>query len=72
MLFDSYKINTDHRNTAKSGKKSQWAITVWQELALFSTAQTRGWRSPEKDILWSVLHDDSGIRKIGTEPSGDL
>ena len=69
MLFDSYKVKSDHRNDAMKKHKSQWSISHWQELNLFSTAHAKGWCIQDENIVWAVLVDDASLSVVGTDSS---
>lgn len=72
MLFESYKIKSDHRDVSMMKHKSQWSISQWQELNLFSTAHANGWFIKDKGTVWAILVSSDGLNVLGTDSSYEL
>jgi hypothetical protein len=64
MKFNSYQIKSDHRDTSKIKEKSQWTISEWKEVHLFSLAKENGWGC-DKGFIWSVWSVGCLPQKVG-------
>jgi len=75
VLFKAYKVKNDHRKPSLIAKKSQWTISEWEELILFTVAKYRDWyvlSKSGKHELWSIFVQDTKRAKIGEDTNGDL
>lgn len=65
MKLDSYKINRKHRNQAPKPDCTQWTISEWDEIRLFSIAKSKMWVCP-KNCLWAIEKDGVNFIQLGT------
>jgi hypothetical protein len=72
MRFSSYKVNMKHRTGLPRENASMWAVSDWTEIELFVKAKSNEWRSPDKELLWSVSRDERGLTVIGHDPDNEL
>jgi len=72
MLFKAYRVNPVHRGALPKARKSQWTISEWHELRLFTLAECKGWVSSKKQELWSIYIQGGKRIKIGEDLDGDL
>lgn len=64
MKLDSYKINRKHRDQIPKDDCTQWVVSEWIEIKLFSLAKTNDWACP-KGCLWAVEKDGRGLVELG-------
>lgn len=64
IIFNSYQVKADHRNTSKIAEKSQWTISEWKEVYLFSLGKEHGWGC-EKGFIWSVWSENCQPQIVG-------
>ncbi|MBH0017894.1 hypothetical protein [Pseudoalteromonas sp. NGC95] len=53
MKLDSYKVNRKHRDQKPKAACTQWKVSEWQEIKLFSTAKEKEWVCP-RNHLWAI------------------
>lgn len=58
-------MNPKHRNQPAGPACTQWTISVWEELRLFSVAKENEWVCA-KNSLWAIEKIDNVIRPLGT------
>lgn len=68
MKFERYTVNYSHRGKLPLSQKSQWKVSEWEELRLFSSAVTNGWKNTN-DQLWSI---NENFDRLGVDSAGDL
>lgn len=62
----NYTPNPQHRNSSFSAQKSQWTITVPEEIDCFRTAIGASWFG--NDCYWGFCLDQSSLRPVGIAP----
>lgn len=72
MIFDSYKVNPQHRGRLPQGQKSRWTVDQWEELRLFSLAKEHEWKCREDHILWALSSRATALQAVGTDGKEDL
>ncbi|MCK5869454.1 MAG: hypothetical protein KAG45_02210, partial [Methyloprofundus sp.] len=68
MKFKAYTVNYQHRGKLPLHQKSQWVVSEWEELRLFTLANINNWQC-KKQNLWSV-HEQFNV--LGRDQKGDL
>ncbi|MBR9902610.1 MAG: hypothetical protein GYB15_01435 [Gammaproteobacteria bacterium] len=69
MKIDSYKVNRKHRDQKPKPDCTQWIVSEWEEIRLFSIAKFKNWVCPKK-CLWSIEKDGSNVVELGTDGMG--
>lgn len=64
MKLDSYKINRKHRDQVAKDDCTQWTVSEWEEIKLFSIAKANQWVCP-KGCLWAVERSGSNLAELG-------
>ncbi|WP_438282618.1 hypothetical protein [Pseudomonas alabamensis] len=62
----NYTPNPQHRNSSFSAQKSQWTITVHEEIECFTMAADASWFA--KDCYWGLCPGQSSLRPVGMAP----
>lgn len=72
MQIASYKVNKKHRMGKPTANASMWTVSEWVEIQIFGEAGIKKWKSPEQDILWSLLPSANRPNKIGEDLFNNL
>jgi hypothetical protein len=72
MQITSYKVNPKHRMGEPHKNASMWTVSEWVEIQIFVEAGVKKWKSPTKNVLWSLLLSDNRPKQIGRDISHDL
>lgn len=62
----NYTPNPQHRNSSFSAQKSQWTITIHEEIECFTMATGAPWFG--KDCYWGLCPGQSSLRPVGMAP----
>ena len=64
MKFDGYKVNRKHRTQRAAATCTQWVVSEWEEIQLFSTAKLNEWICP-KECLWAIRKINDKLSVLG-------
>ena len=64
MKLDSYKVNRKHRDQKAKADCTQWKVSEWEEVKLFSIAKIKEWICP-KNNLWAIEKNGNKHTELG-------
>jgi hypothetical protein len=64
LRFSTYKVNRKHRDQTAKHNCTQWTISEWDEIRLFSVAKTNEWKCI-KNCLWAIEKEDGDFSELG-------
>ena len=65
LKINSYKVNRKHRDQSPKPDCTQWTVSEWEEIRLFSIAKIKSWVCP-KNCLWAIEKDGGTVVELGT------
>lgn len=65
VKIDSYKVNRKHRSQPSSPTCTQWLVSEWEEIRLFSIAKAKMWVCSKK-CIWAIEKDNGKLTELGT------
>lgn len=65
LKIDSYKVNRKHRDQKPKADCTQWVVSEWEEIRLFSIAKYNDWFCA-KSCLWAIEKNADFFVKLGS------
>jgi len=64
LKLDSYKVNRKHRDQVAKADCTQWIVSEWEEVRLFTVAKKNEWICP-KNCLWAIEGNGKKFTELG-------